>query len=333
MTPQGPDVSGEVVTTESQTGVPDIAKFTDAERDSWLLKGTPLDHKEEKAAPSAPKGENPVPGSEPGSPNGKRDNADTRKDELNREIRDLVKRKSELEAEVNGKKDVKADPPPAPKKEAAKEAPKEPTDPGDFGESGLTWEDHQKAAKTYRSEMAKYAREIAEYTANHVLQTEREAQAAKTKQDADNAAQETQEAGWRERADAVRAEHKDFDAVAFNKEIAINKVMDGFILDSDLGPRILYHLGKNLDLAKEISQMSAYKTAGAMRDIERDLETTSKASTETTDPKAKVAPAPVRQLGGRNSAPPDPLKAAVDNSDFETYQSLANAHDLRKKAS
>jgi|ERR1035441_7311549 ATP-dependent 26S proteasome regulatory subunit len=97
----------------------------------------------------------------------------------------------------------------------------------------------------------------------------REHERVKAKTDAAN---KRIEESWHERVETAKSRHADFAEVAFTKDLPISPVMDGFILDSDIGPEILYYLAQHLDDGKAIAAMLPYKAARALVLIEKFLE-------------------------------------------------------------
>ena len=78
---------------------------------------------------------------------------------------------------------------------------------------------------------------------------------------------------------------------------------------SDKPELLLYHLGKNLDLAEELADLSPYKLAKRLARIERDLEDSAK-------PQSSKAPSPLEPINGKSKAKPS-------GSEFD--QMVANA--------
>jgi hypothetical protein len=242
--------------------------------------------------------------------------AEARKAELRAEIQSLLKERDSLKA----KPDAIAAPSPAPK-ETRSEKPVKPV----FGDKdGETWEQFDKRNDEYLEKLVQ-----------HSLAEDRRAR-EKERADAETtAANKRIEDGWNERVAAAKSKpgREDFAEVAFSKETPISPVMDGFILDSDVGPEILYYLGSHVEEAKAIAAATPYKAARALTVIEQSL------NAPATSP-AKPAPAvipttraarPATDLRATNSAPADEVRAAVEANDYTRFAELQNAKSIARR--
>lgn len=231
------------------------------------------------------------------------------------------KRIKELLAKI---KELEAKPAPAPREEAAApkpkaeklEAPAEP-DPSKYE----TWGEYQKAER-------EYYRDLARYESRQAVEADR-AQRAKEAETARVAETNKQiEESWKQRTAAVRKEHSDFDSVAFSADIPISAPMDQYILRSEHGARVLYHLGKNLEAARAIFQLDPIDAVRELVKIELSLQAPPAAPVK---PKPTAAPKPVTELGGRNTVPEDEAEDAVAAGDFSRFQRVMNRRDLKKE--
>lgn len=94
---------------------------------------------------------------------------------------------------------------------------------------------------------------------------------------------------------------EDYEQVALNPRLNINQHMAGVIQQSDVGPEVLYHLGKNPDVAESLAQMSPGIMAMEMGRIAERLKTVKKQSVSnapspTPKIKAETASRPVSSL-------------------------------------
>lgn len=112
------------------------------------------------------------------------------------------------------------------------------------------------------------------------------------------------------REEAVRDKYDDFQEVAYNKHLPISEAMKEAILESEVGPEVLYHLGKNPGEARRIAGLSP---ASQIREIGK-LE-----ATLTANPPAKKvtnAPDPItpvrRGSGTPSYDPTDPRSLKMD---------------------
>ncbi len=230
-------------------------------------------------------------------------------------IRELAAEVKALK-EAAGKKDVSAEPSTAPKVER----PVKPV----FGESGH----ESETVDAFEARQEAHVQALVKYE----LAQERAAN-EKARLEADTkAANETIENAWNERVEAAKSKHSDYAEVAFSKDLPISPVMDGFILDSDVGPEILYYLGGHLDEGKAIAAMPPYKATRALVKIETALsgEAPAPAKAPVVAPITKAArPAP--HLAATNAAPADERRAAIEADDFTRFNEIENQRLLARK--
>lgn len=115
---------------------------------------------------------------------------------------------------------------------------------------------------------------------------------------------EQKQAQFHQKAAAFEAE--DFQEIAFNPTLPISDAMRDVILDSDKGPELLYHLGKNSGEAARIATLNPVQAARELGLLEAKLSL----------PKAKTkssAPPPIPPIGGGGEPPTaDPMKLTPD---------------------
>lgn len=92
---------------------------------------------------------------------------------------------------------------------------------------------------------------------------------------------------WKARESEFRTKNPDYEDVAYYAPI--NEAMADIIQESELGPQVAYYLGKNLDEARAITEMSPTQAARALGRIEAKLE---KPPTPPPAPKPAVSQAP-----------------------------------------
>lgn len=113
-----------------------------------------------------------------------------------------------------------------------------------------------------------------------------------------------------ERAEKAEERYPDFQTVVGNPALSINEGMAEFISDSDAGPDVAYYLGKNPMKALQIAQMSPFKAARALMEIEKDI---------SSKPQAKPskAPEPITPVGSRGKSSSSSLPS--DEDDIATW--------------
>jgi hypothetical protein len=279
--------------------------------------------------PPASSENTPVP--EPGTPDKaiqekKPKTGEDRKVELRNEIAELLRQRAELQ----GKTDTgdKAAPPPAtvtPPAAAAPAtdktaAPKKPS-LNDFA----TFAEYDAANDAYIADLVTFK-------ASEAIA------AAETKRAAAEQ-QKTLSDAWQSKVAVAKEEHADFADVAFSKDTPITNVMDGFILKSEHGPRILYALGENGSAeGKRIAGLDPYDAVRALIEIEAALPGQKAAAAGSNRihlvppvKKHTAAPPPATDLGGHATEPADGAAAALAAGDFTRYEALENAREIKAR--
>jgi len=97
-----------------------------------------------------------------------------------------------------------------------------------------------------------YAKALAEFSTEKAL-AERDRQMA---QQREQEAQQKIIQSWAQKVQEAKAELPDFDDLVASSDVVVNNAVRDAILESDVGPKILYHLAENNDLAKKIASLS-----------------------------------------------------------------------------
>lgn len=120
------------------------------------------------------------------------------------------------------------------------------------------------------------------------------------------------------------------------KTIKTNGVLDAWILDSEIGAILLYHLAKNPAEIERIQSLSSFSAARELTKLEEKLSGPKASSKEekaegAPKPKVSSAPAPAASISGKATAPTDEVVAALQAEDFRRYSKAANAEDFAKR--
>lgn len=122
--------------------------------------------------------------------------------------------------------------------------------------------------------------------------------------------QERVQEAFLEKAEKAAERYPDFHAVISNPNLPINETMAEFIVESDLGDDVAYHLGKNPAKAAQIAQMSHVKAVLALTRLATELASKPKAT-------PSKAPDPIRPVGQRGA--PSSSTLPSDDDDIETW--------------
>lgn len=319
------------------TNVDDYAKW---KQSGELPKGKPS--KSEDSAPSEKS--SVTPDSEPGA-HKRQGNADTRKQELNEEIRGLIARRDELKREIEGappeKKDVKRESSTA--QPAQPEASKRPVKPkqDDF----KTWDEFDQALDKYTEDLSRFI--ASEMLQEHIQKSQQAAQAQAMQLKLDDAKSrygEEAEPKVLETAKSVFEDQKI--APAIKTAIGRSDVMVDalYVMGSDQG-----ELKAFIDLAAKdpLEALRKWFTVEAL--VRAELEKNAgkpPASENGTPPRGedgkflpaskppaktqKTAPAPATELGANSSPPGDIRDRAAASGDVRAFMEEGNRRDFAR---
>lgn len=135
------------------------------------------------------------------------------------------------------------------------------------------------------------------------------------------------ESTYAEREEVVREKYEDFQKVVYNDDLRITEEMALVIKESEVGPELAYHLGKNPDEALRISKMSPLGQARELGKIEATLV----ATPPTSGKKASSAPEPIRPVGSRSATPKYDTTDPRSTSVMSTAEWIAAENARRAK--
>jgi hypothetical protein len=134
---------------------------------------------------------------------------------------------------------------------------------------------------------------------------------------------------WQEKLDATKAEIPDYEVMVASSSMSVNDTVRDAIVESDVGPRILYELASNDELAEKLSKLS---TAGALKllgKLEAQFEKTeepAKAEKKTVVAKSN-APEPIRPLRSTGGV----AEVSMDGNDipYQQWKAARKAGKIR----
>lgn len=166
-----------------------------------------------------------------------------------------------------------------------------------------------------------YAKALAQYSTETALK-ERDQQDANKK--ANEEMQKTLQS-WNTKLEKVKAEITDYDDIVSTANVVVSDDIRDSILESDVGPRILYHLAEDLEFAQKLAQMPTRKALIEIGKLEKLYERTE----AKAEPVVKSrAPAPIRPLKAAGGVADIPINSS---GEFHgTYQSWKEARRAGK---
>jgi len=199
---------------------------------------------------------------------------------------------------------------------AAKESFREPQQAPE-GSRKPTPDDYQDAFK--------YAEALAEWSAEQAL-AKREQE---VKQKEIEAKRDTVIKTWQQKLESTKAELPDYEEMVASSTVSVNDTVRDAIIESDVGPRILYELASDDEMAEKLSNMT---TAGALKligKLEAKFEKTeapTKAERKTVAAKSN-APEPIRPLRSTGGV----AEVSLDGNDipYQQWKAARKAGKIR----
>jgi len=143
-------------------------------------------------------------------------------------------------------------------------------------------------------DMYEYARALAEYTAERKIQEiqyrEIQARIEAQRQQVINT--------WAERVNQAKQELPDFDDMIESADVAVSDDVRDAIIESDVGPRILYYLAENSEFAHKLAGMSARQALKEIGKLEDRLSTKTEAAPAAPKVPKSKAPPPINPVRG-----------------------------------
>ena len=162
-----------------------------------------------------------------------------------------------------------------------------------------------------------YAKALAEFTADKRI-------AEMKQQEAQERAQaQLQQViqSWATKVEQAKAELPDFDDIVASSDVVVSDAVRDAILESDVGPKILYHLAEDAEYARKVASMPVRAALKEIGKLEARFET-------------KVEEKPVAR--SKAPAPVTPIRSAAGvaetklNSDGQWYGSYSEWKQARK---
>ncbi len=171
-----------------------------------------------------------------------------------------------------------------------------------------------------------YAKALKDWTADKTTRDYEAAQDAK-RQEAD---QKAVVKAWNKRLAVVKSEVADYAEVIEASDVKLSDQARDAILESDVGPQILYHLAKNPEVAE---QMRGMTVKGMLREVGRLEERLSDKQQTAPEKKQTVAqiskaPAPISPV--RGASPTNLTKVGSDGEWHGTYDEYKAARAAGK---
>lgn len=150
-----------------------------------------------------------------------------------------------------------------------------------------------------------YAKALADWSTKKALR-ERDKQEA----DRRRAEEEAQKhKGWADRIAKAKAVLPDFDDMVASSDVVVSNEVREAIIDSDVGPQVLYYLAENPEFADKLAKMSAPSALREIGKLEARLEKSEPKQEVNTVAAKSNAPAPISPLKATSAVADIPISA------------------------
>ena len=168
-----------------------------------------------------------------------------------------------------------------------------------------------------------YAKALAQYSTEKAL-NERDQQEANRK-----ANEERQKViqSWSEKLEKVKADMPDYDDIVSTANVVVSDDIRDSILESDVGPRILYHLAEDLEYAQKLAQMPTRKALVEIGKLEKLYE---KGEVKQEPVVKSKAPAPIRPLRATTGVADIPINSSGEfHGTYQAWKEARRAGKIR----
>jgi len=142
-----------------------------------------------------------------------------------------------------------------------------------------------------------YAEALAEWSAENALKQRDAEEASRKAQEAEAKKMES----WNKKLEKAKEEMPDFDRIVQSSDVIVSDEIKKAILESDVGPQVLYALASDEDFARKLTEMDSVKALKEIGKLEAKFEAKAekpKAEKVKAIVSGSKAPDPIRPLSG-----------------------------------
>ena len=169
-----------------------------------------------------------------------------------------------------------------------------------------------------------YAKALAQYSTETAL-------AQRDRQEAEkiaNAERQKVIQSWSSKLEKAKADLPDYDEMVSTANVVVSDDIRDSILESDVGPRILYHLAEDLEFAQKLAAMPTRKALLELGKLEKLYERAEPA--KETAVKTSKAPAPVRGLKPSGGVADIPINSSGEfHGTYQAWKEARRAGKIR----
>ena len=167
-----------------------------------------------------------------------------------------------------------------------------------------------------------YAEALADWSAENAVMRARQEDIEKKNQEERQKVIST----WNTRLESTKSELPDYDDMVASSDVVVSDQVRDAILESEVGPRILYHLAENPDIAEKISKSSLITALRQIGKLEALFEKNEPKEVKTVAVKSK-APAPISPIKAGTSE--QVIVTDTDKMTYAQYKAMRQAKRIR----
>jgi hypothetical protein len=161
-----------------------------------------------------------------------------------------------------------------------------------------------------------YAEALAEWTTDRKMRERDQAELARKVEEEQSRMRQK----FQERLDNAKQDLPDYEEMIASSDVSVSQPVTDAIIESDVGPQILYYLAENPDFARELADKSITSQLRAIGRLEAKFEKSEAPKPSVKEPVAKKsnAPAPINPL--KSGGNPSDIALDADRKFHGTYQ-------------
>jgi len=167
-----------------------------------------------------------------------------------------------------------------------------------------------------------YAEALADWSAENAVMRARQEDIEKKVQEERQKVIET----WNTRLESTKSELPDYDEMVASSDVVVSDQVRDAILESEVGPRILYHLAENPKIAEKISKSSLITALREIGKLEARFEKNEPIEVKSVAVKSK-APAPISPIKAGTSE--QVVITDTDKMTYAQYKAMRQAKRIR----
>ena len=173
-----------------------------------------------------------------------------------------------------------------------------------------------KPDPTQFNDALEYAEALAEWTTDRKMRERDQAELARKVEEEQSRMRQK----FQDRLDVAKQDMPDYEDMIASSDVSVSQPVTDAIIESDVGPQLLYYLAENPDFARELGEKSITSQLRAIGRLEAKFEKSESPKPSVKEPVAKKsnAPAPINPL--KSGGNPSDISLDADRKFHGTYQ-------------